>query len=141
MAITPEAFDKLAAGEKQRPRWLQASIDFTWQRPQDDESSTWAVARDGTGLRQLTDEQARDLDVPPAGPFDRARRRVLGVEGGDIVLHDIASGERRRLTRTAGNELANCGGAESGGTAGDEHDRSRELHAQILATSIRRSSR
>jgi peptide/nickel transport system permease protein len=33
MAITPEAFDKLAAGEKQRPRWLQASIDFTWQRP------------------------------------------------------------------------------------------------------------
>jgi peptide/nickel transport system permease protein len=33
MAITPEAFDKLAAGDKQRPRWLQASIDFTWQRP------------------------------------------------------------------------------------------------------------
>jgi peptide/nickel transport system permease protein len=33
MAITPEALDKLAAAEKQRPRWLQAAIDFTWQRP------------------------------------------------------------------------------------------------------------
>ena len=33
MATTPEALDKLAAGAKQRPRWLQATLDFCVNRP------------------------------------------------------------------------------------------------------------
>jgi len=32
MAVTKEALDSLQAA-KPRPRWLQAAIDFTWQRP------------------------------------------------------------------------------------------------------------
>lgn len=33
MAVTREALDKLAAGEKRRPYWLQVSLDFCVRRP------------------------------------------------------------------------------------------------------------
>jgi len=87
-------------------RWSSdsATVYFTWQKPGDARASTWAAGRDGSGLRQLTDEQARDLDVPRSGAFDRAGRRVLVVESGDIVMYDQVSRDRRQMTRTAGNE-------------------------------------
>ncbi len=87
-------------------RWSSDSttIYFNWQKPGEQRSSTWAVGRDGSGLRQLAEEQARDLDVPRTGAFDRAGRRVLVVESGDIVMYDRTSGDRRQLTRTSGTE-------------------------------------
>jgi peptide/nickel transport system permease protein len=33
MAVTKETLEDLASAQKPRPRWLQASYDFTWQRP------------------------------------------------------------------------------------------------------------
>jgi peptide/nickel transport system permease protein len=33
MAVTPEALDKLAAGEKRLPRWLRATLEFCARRP------------------------------------------------------------------------------------------------------------
>ena len=42
--------------------------------------------RDGSGLKQLTPEEVRTLDVTQTGRFDRARRRVLTAENGDIVV-------------------------------------------------------
>jgi peptide/nickel transport system permease protein len=33
MAVTKETLEDLAGAQKPRPRWLQASYDFTWQRP------------------------------------------------------------------------------------------------------------
>src|SRR5437867_2748712 len=76
---------------------------FEWRRPGDDEASTWVVGRDGGGLRHLSD--AERLNAPPVnGVWDKARRRVLFVDQGDIVLLDSVSGKRRNLTRTSGAE-------------------------------------
>src|SRR5262249_17741945 len=86
-------------------RWSgdSARLYFEWRRPGDDEAATWVVGRDGKGLRQLTDEERRSAP-PAAGVWDRAHRRVLFVDQGDIVLVDSVSSTRRSITRTTGAE-------------------------------------
>ncbi|HUF48434.1 MAG TPA: S9 family peptidase [Vicinamibacterales bacterium] len=93
---------KLVGSAPTQVRWSRDStaVYFSWQRPDDERAATWAVNRDGTGLRQLSDDEVRALDVPRSGAFDRAHRRVLVVESGDIVMYDTSSGARRQLTRT-----------------------------------------
>src|SRR2546427_1729865 len=86
-------------------RWSgdSARLFFEWRRPGEDEASTWVVNRDGSQLRKLSDEERRS--APPAnGVWDRAHRRVLFVDRGDIVLLDSVSGARRQLTRTTAAE-------------------------------------
>jgi hypothetical protein len=87
-------------------RWSRDSSKayFTWQKAGEERAATFVVNRDGTGLRQLTEEESRNLDVPQAGRFDRAGRRVLVAEGGDLVIIDAESGARSLLTRTAVTE-------------------------------------
>jgi dipeptidyl aminopeptidase/acylaminoacyl peptidase len=86
-------------------RWAGDSsrLFFEWRRPEDDEASTWVVARDGGGPRKLSDEERRTAP-PVAGRWDAARRRVLFVDRGDIVMLDSVAGTRRQITRTTGNE-------------------------------------
>jgi Tol biopolymer transport system component len=38
------------------------------------------------------------------GRWDKAHRRILFVDGGDVVLVDSARGTRRQITRTTGGE-------------------------------------
>ena len=86
-------------------RWAgdSSKLYFEWRRPGEDEASTWVVNRDGGQLRKLSDEERRS--APPAGGvWDKAHRRVLFVDQGDIVLVDSVSGTRRQITRTTGNE-------------------------------------
>jgi len=86
-------------------RWSGDSsrLFFEWRRPGDDEASTWVVMRDGSGLRKLSDAERRT--APPAtGQWDKAHRRVLFVDQGDIVLVDSVAGTRRQVTRTTGAE-------------------------------------
>jgi len=86
-------------------RWAgdSSKLYFEWRRPGEDEASTWVVNRDGSQLRKLSDEERRS--APPAsGVWDKAHRRVLFVDQGDIVLVDSVSGTRRQITRTTGNE-------------------------------------
>jgi dipeptidyl aminopeptidase/acylaminoacyl peptidase len=89
-------------------RWSGDSsrLYFEWRRPGDEEAATYVVARDGSGSdapRKLTDEERRS--APPVnGAWDKARRRVLFVDQGDIVLVDSVAGTRRNITRTTGNE-------------------------------------
>jgi dipeptidyl aminopeptidase/acylaminoacyl peptidase len=94
---------KLVGNPPTAIRWSKDSskLYFSWQKAGDDQSATYAINRDGTGLAQLTPEQIRAIEVPRTGRFDRARRRVLVLEGGDIVVYDAASGARRQVTRTA----------------------------------------
>jgi dipeptidyl aminopeptidase/acylaminoacyl peptidase len=86
-------------------RWAadSAHLYFDWRKPGDKESSTYVVNRDGAELRRLSDDEARN--VPAAnGVWDKARRRVVFVDGGDIVMVD---GSRRvQITRTPGAESA-----------------------------------
>src|SRR6186713_2986181 len=94
---------KLVGNPPSAVRWSKDSskIYFSWQRAADDRSATFVVGRDGSGLKQLTAEESRNLDVPQAGRFDRARRRILTAEGGDVVIYDVQSGARRFVTRTS----------------------------------------
>jgi dipeptidyl aminopeptidase/acylaminoacyl peptidase len=76
---------------------------FEWQARDEDETATWVVNADGTGLRRLTDDERRQ--APPVnGQWDRARRRVLSAARGDIALIDTVAGTRTELTRMAGAE-------------------------------------
>ena len=86
-------------------RWSGDSQDlyFEWRRPGDDEPSTWVVGRDGGALRRLSDDERRS--APPAGGvWDTARRRVVAVQDGDIVVIDTVARTRRAITRTSGSE-------------------------------------
>ena len=86
-------------------RWSgdSRSIYFDWQKPGEDEESTYVVAREGGEPRKLTDEEARQ--APPAGGrWNAARTRLLAADDGDIVIYDRATGARRQITKTEGSE-------------------------------------
>src|SRR4030095_5573839 len=52
-----------------------AKIYFTWQKAGEERSGTFVVNRDGTGLKQLTQDEIRAIEAPLTGRLDRARRR------------------------------------------------------------------
>ncbi len=85
-------------------RWSADSqkLYFEWRKPGEDEASTYVVPRDGGSPAKLTDEQKKT--APPAtGRWDKAHRRVIFVDKGDIVLLE-ANGTRRQITRTSATE-------------------------------------
>jgi dipeptidyl aminopeptidase/acylaminoacyl peptidase len=86
-------------------RWSGDSkqIYFDWQKPGEDEASTYMVPREGGTPVKLSDDDARQ--APPAGGrWNAARTRLLTSDGGDIVIYDRATGKRRQVTKTDGNE-------------------------------------
>jgi dipeptidyl aminopeptidase/acylaminoacyl peptidase len=86
-------------------RWSGDSrqLFFEWRKPGEDESSTYVVARDGGTPRKLTEAEA--AEAPPAnGRWDKARKRMLFNDRGDIAIYDAATGKRQRLTKTSGAE-------------------------------------
>ncbi len=87
-------------------RWSADSqkLFFDWRKPREDKASTYVVGRDGSGLRKLTDDEGRNIPPAAGGRWDKARRRVLFVDAGDVVVVDAQSGTRRLITRTSGAE-------------------------------------
>jgi dipeptidyl aminopeptidase/acylaminoacyl peptidase len=86
-------------------RWSgdSARLYFEWRRPGDEEAATYVVGRDGGQPRKLSDQERRS--APPVnGVWDKAHRRVLFVDQGDIVLVDSVANTRRQITRMTGNE-------------------------------------
>src|SRR5262245_56889115 len=98
---------KLVGDPQTGLRWSgdSARLYFEWRRPGEDEASTWVVNRDGSGLRKLTDDERRNAP-PVAGTWDRAHRRVVFADQGDIVLVDSVAGTRRYIARTTATESA-----------------------------------
>jgi dipeptidyl aminopeptidase/acylaminoacyl peptidase len=87
-------------------RWSADSskLYFSWQKPGEDRPNTYVVNRDGSGLEPLTPEAARQVPVAASGRLDRARKRVLAAEGGNIVIYDVATNARRLLMKTSALE-------------------------------------
>lgn len=84
-------------------RWSADSkhVYFDWRKPGEKEASTYVVARDGGEPRKLSDDEVRS--APPAGGrWDKAKRRVVFADAGDIVMID--GGRRVQITRTTGSE-------------------------------------
>src|SRR5437763_3281296 len=88
--------------------WSQDSrrVYFRWKRagePRLKEADLYVVSSDGTGLRKLTDEEARQAP-PAAGELSKDKQLTVFTEDGDVFLYDHAKGERKALTRTVDAE-------------------------------------
>jgi dipeptidyl aminopeptidase/acylaminoacyl peptidase len=86
-------------------RWSADSqkLYFDWRKPGEEEPSTYVVGRDGGAPRKLTGDEEKNA-LPAGGRWDKARRRLLAVDAGDIILVDGITGARRQITRTSGSE-------------------------------------
>ncbi|HEX9366665.1 MAG TPA: alpha/beta fold hydrolase [Vicinamibacterales bacterium] len=85
-------------------RWSADSqkLYFDWRKPGEEEASTYVVDRTGRTPVRLDDAQKKN--VPPAnGRWDKARRRVVFSDRGDIVMID-GGGARKWITKTTAGE-------------------------------------
>jgi dipeptidyl aminopeptidase/acylaminoacyl peptidase len=87
-------------------RWAADSqqLYFDWRKPLEAKASTYVVGRAGGVPRKLSDTEVKNIPPSAGGRWDKARRRVLFVDGGDVVLVDAISGSRRQITKTTGAE-------------------------------------
>ena len=86
-------------------RWSgdSSKLYFEWRHAGEDDASTYVVGREGGEPRRLTDAERKN--APPVnGAWDRAHRRVVFADAGDIVVVDTVAGTRKQITRTTGSE-------------------------------------
>ncbi|MGI9067570.1 MAG: alpha/beta fold hydrolase [Pyrinomonadaceae bacterium] len=88
--------------------WSQDSqrVYFRWKSPEErrlKEMSLYVVNRDGTGLRRLSDDEAR-LAPPATGELSKDKTMTVFTEDGDIFVYDHAKNQRRQVTRTTDAE-------------------------------------
>jgi len=88
--------------------WSQDSqrVYFRWKSPDEPrlkEMSLYVVNRDGTGLRRLSDDEARQ--APPAtGELSIDKTMTVFTDEGDIFIYDHTKNQRRQVTRTTDAE-------------------------------------
>ena len=93
----------LVGYEPSRPYWSQDGqrIYFRWKRagePRLKETELYVVNRDGSGLRKLSEDEAKQAP-PPFGEMSKDKRLTLFAEDSDIFLYDHTKNERRQLIR------------------------------------------
>lgn len=98
----------LVGYEPSAPRWSGNSqrIYFEWKQASDpvlDPMRTYAVNRDGSGLRKLSDEEAR-FAPPASGNETEDHKRIAYSHDGDVYVYDRLTGKARQLTRTSDAE-------------------------------------
>lgn len=84
--------------------WSQDSrrVYFRWKQPDEPrlkETSLYVIDRDGTGLRRLSDDEARQAP-PSGGELSKDKSVTVFTDEGDIFIYDHAKGARRQITRT-----------------------------------------
>src|SRR6266481_2282353 len=88
--------------------WSQDSqrVYFRWKQadePRLKETSLYVVNRDGTGLRRLSDDEAKQ--APPAnGELSKDKTMTVFADDGDVFIYLHANGTRRQVTRTVDAE-------------------------------------
>jgi dipeptidyl aminopeptidase/acylaminoacyl peptidase len=88
-------------------RWSgdSARLYFEWRRHGEDEPSTYVVGGRGGPPRKLTEHER--LSAPlVTGQWTADRRRILGVDRGDVVVIDTVQQRRIEVTRTTATESA-----------------------------------
>jgi dipeptidyl aminopeptidase/acylaminoacyl peptidase len=90
--------------EPSQVRWSGdgTRIYFQWKQASDPRikpADTYVVGRDGSGLRKLSDEEAK-LAPPAAGDSTRDKKRTVYSRDGDIFLYDAATDATRQITKT-----------------------------------------
>jgi dipeptidyl aminopeptidase/acylaminoacyl peptidase len=89
-------------------RWSADSqrIYFSWKRagePRNGDTATYTVSADGSGLRKLTEEEAKKAP-PGGGDLSDDKKTTVFTDAGDIFLYNHQTGERRQITRTTETE-------------------------------------
>jgi dipeptidyl aminopeptidase/acylaminoacyl peptidase len=88
--------------------WSQDSqrIYFRWKQadePRLKEMSLYVVNRDGSGLRRLSEDEAKQ--APPAnGELSKDKTMTVFTDEGDIFIYDHAKNARRQITNTVDAE-------------------------------------
>ena len=88
--------------------WSQDSrrVYFRWKQADEarlKEMSPYVVNRDGTGLRRLSEDEARQ--APPAnGELSKDKTMTVFTDEGDVFIYDHGKGSRRQITRTVDAE-------------------------------------
>jgi dipeptidyl aminopeptidase/acylaminoacyl peptidase len=99
----------LVGYEPSQVRWSAGSdrIYFQWKQASDPEHApldTYVVNRDGSGLRKLSEDEAKLAPPAIAGETTKDGRLTVYGRNGDIYLYDNRTGAIRRLTKTADME-------------------------------------
>ena len=89
-------------------RWSHDSnvLYFQWKQYSDKviaPMDTYAVNRDGSGLRKLTDDEVKLLP-PVFGDTTRDKRLTVYSNAGDLFLYDNTTGKTQQLTKTTDAE-------------------------------------
>jgi dipeptidyl aminopeptidase/acylaminoacyl peptidase len=98
----------LVGNEPRAVHWSPDSmrIYFQWKQasePREKDFDTYVVNRDGSGLKKLTEEEARN--APPInGETSRDKKLTLFVDNGDVFLYDNIANQRRQITATTDAE-------------------------------------
>jgi len=98
----------LVGYEPNRVYWSQDSqrVYFRWKRAAEarlKEPDLYVVDRDGSGLRKLSEEEAKQAP-PNGGDLSKDKKLTVFAEDGDIFIYDHLKGTRRRLTETVDGE-------------------------------------
>ena len=99
----------LVGYEPAQVRWSGDSqrIYFQWKQASEKEDAplaTYVVGRDGSGLRRLSDDEAKSAP-PPAGDTTRDKRLIAYARDGDLFVYDNSTGKTQQITRTTDPEL------------------------------------
>jgi len=81
-------------------------IYFQWKQaidPETKDPDTYVVGRDGSGLRKLSEAEAK-LAPPVFGDTTFDKKRTVYARDGDIFLYDSTSGKTQQITKTADAE-------------------------------------
>ena len=94
----------LVGWEPREVRWSGDSqrIYFSWKQPSDKilaEYDTYVVNRDGSGLRKLSEDEAR-LAPPANGERSQDKTKIVYAKDRDLYVYDLATDKGRRLTKT-----------------------------------------
>lgn len=98
----------LVGYEPSRVYWSQDSqrIYFRWKRAGEarlKEPDLYVVNRDGSGLRKLTEDEAK-MAPPALAELSKDKRLSVFAEDGDVFLYDHAKNERRQIVATTEGE-------------------------------------
>ncbi|HST20678.1 MAG TPA: DPP IV N-terminal domain-containing protein, partial [Blastocatellia bacterium] len=98
----------LVGNEPRAVRWSPDNqrIYFQWKQaaePQAKDFDTYVVNRDGSGLKKLTEEEARNAP-PTNGELSKDKKLTLYTDSGDLFIYDNATNQRRQITDTTDGE-------------------------------------
>lgn len=90
--------------EPSQVRWSGdgEQIYFQWKQPGDPllkDSDTYVVGRDGSGLKKLSEGEAK-LAPPASGATTLDKKRTVYSRDGDIFIYDSVTGQTEQLTKT-----------------------------------------